>query len=150
VLCLSPLCREPSLYQDPIIPWKEAKIFHGGKYRRVRYKEVSRYSGNVEVAAVFCGFLSWRPHPIARRKPADAITGSKSKPNPSSKARQQTSSAIHRWFKPLRPEAGYIVVEGAFRTLRRAKGAVVYDEWQGRISEPAAVSQPPSRDTEKT
>jgi hypothetical protein len=30
------------VYQDPIIPWKEAKIFHGGKYRRVRYKEVSQ------------------------------------------------------------------------------------------------------------
>ena len=30
------------VYQDPTIPWKEAKIFHGGKYRRVRYKEVSQ------------------------------------------------------------------------------------------------------------
>jgi hypothetical protein len=28
------------VYQNPTIPWKEAKIFHGGKYRRVRYKEV--------------------------------------------------------------------------------------------------------------
>src|ERR1700757_1360348 len=25
----------------PAIPWKETKIFHGGRYRRIRYKEVS-------------------------------------------------------------------------------------------------------------
>jgi hypothetical protein len=31
------------VYQDATRPWKEARIFHGGKYRRVRYKEV----GNV-------------------------------------------------------------------------------------------------------
>ena len=29
------------VYQDPGIPWKEVKIFHGGRYRTVRYKEVS-------------------------------------------------------------------------------------------------------------
>ena len=30
------------VYQDPRIPWKEVKIFHGGRYRRVRYKEVGQ------------------------------------------------------------------------------------------------------------
>jgi len=30
------------VYQDPGIPWKEVKIFHGARYRRVRYKEVSQ------------------------------------------------------------------------------------------------------------
>jgi hypothetical protein len=30
------------VYQDPSIPWKEVKIFHGGRYRRVRFKEVSQ------------------------------------------------------------------------------------------------------------
>jgi DDE superfamily endonuclease len=30
------------VYQNPRIPWKEVKIFHGGKYRRVRYKEVGQ------------------------------------------------------------------------------------------------------------
>jgi hypothetical protein len=28
------------VYNDPAIPWKETKIFHGGRYRRIRYKEV--------------------------------------------------------------------------------------------------------------
>jgi hypothetical protein len=28
------------VYKDASRPWKEARIFHGGKYRRVRYKEV--------------------------------------------------------------------------------------------------------------
>ena len=30
------------VYHDPAIPWKEVKIFHGGRYRRIRYKEVSQ------------------------------------------------------------------------------------------------------------
>jgi hypothetical protein len=28
------------VYQDATRPWQEARIFHGGKYRRIRYKEV--------------------------------------------------------------------------------------------------------------
>jgi hypothetical protein len=28
------------VYDDGAYPWKEARIFHGGRYRRVRYKEV--------------------------------------------------------------------------------------------------------------
>jgi hypothetical protein len=28
------------VYQDATRPWKEAKIFHGGKYRKIRYKDV--------------------------------------------------------------------------------------------------------------
>jgi hypothetical protein len=28
------------VYADAAYPWKEARIFHGGRYRRVRYKEV--------------------------------------------------------------------------------------------------------------
>lgn len=31
-----------SVYQDSTIPWKETKIFHGSKYRRIRYKEVGQ------------------------------------------------------------------------------------------------------------
>jgi hypothetical protein len=31
-----------SVYQDSTIPWKETKIFHGSKYRRIRFKEVSQ------------------------------------------------------------------------------------------------------------
>lgn len=31
-----------SVYQDSTIPWKETKIFHSSKYRRVRYKEVGQ------------------------------------------------------------------------------------------------------------
>src|SRR5271157_5784699 len=27
---------------DPTIPWKETKIFHGSKYRKIRFKEVSQ------------------------------------------------------------------------------------------------------------
>jgi len=30
------------VYHDPSIPWKEVKIFHGARYRKVRYKEVSQ------------------------------------------------------------------------------------------------------------
>src|SRR5215469_6930389 len=30
------------VYQDPGVPWQEVKIFHGARYRRVRYKEVSQ------------------------------------------------------------------------------------------------------------
>jgi hypothetical protein len=29
-----------SVFKDSTIPWKETTIFHGGKYRRIRYKEV--------------------------------------------------------------------------------------------------------------
>jgi DDE superfamily endonuclease len=29
------------VYKDTSRPWKEVRLFHGGKYRRVRYKEVS-------------------------------------------------------------------------------------------------------------
>ena len=31
-----------SVYQDSTIPWKETKIFHGSKYRMIRFKEVSQ------------------------------------------------------------------------------------------------------------
>jgi hypothetical protein len=30
------------VYQDSSIPWKEAKIFHGSRYRKIRFKEVSQ------------------------------------------------------------------------------------------------------------
>jgi DDE superfamily endonuclease len=30
------------VYQDATRPWKEAKIFHGGRYRRIRYKDVGQ------------------------------------------------------------------------------------------------------------
>ena len=30
------------VYNDPTIPWKETKIFHGSKYRKIRFKEVSQ------------------------------------------------------------------------------------------------------------
>ena len=30
------------VYKDSTIPWKETKIFHGSKYRRIRFKEVSQ------------------------------------------------------------------------------------------------------------
>jgi hypothetical protein len=30
------------VYQDATRPWKEARIFHGGKYRRIRYKDVGQ------------------------------------------------------------------------------------------------------------
>ena len=29
------------VYQDSSIPWKEVKIFHGSRYRKIRFKEVS-------------------------------------------------------------------------------------------------------------
>jgi hypothetical protein len=29
------------VYKDKSRPWKEVRLFHGGKYRRVRYKEVN-------------------------------------------------------------------------------------------------------------
>ena len=28
------------VYKDARRPWKEARVFHGGQYRRIRYKEV--------------------------------------------------------------------------------------------------------------
>src|SRR6476646_11474585 len=31
-----------SVYKDSTIPWKETKIFHGSKYRRIRFKEVGQ------------------------------------------------------------------------------------------------------------
>ena len=30
------------VYHDPAIPWKETKIFHGSRHRRIRFKEVSQ------------------------------------------------------------------------------------------------------------
>src|ERR1700761_9332595 len=31
-----------SVYKDSTIPWKETKIFHGSKYRTIRFKEVGQ------------------------------------------------------------------------------------------------------------
>jgi hypothetical protein len=36
----SELFRPEEVYQDTSIPWKKTKIFHGSKFRRVRFKEV--------------------------------------------------------------------------------------------------------------
>jgi hypothetical protein len=36
------LFRPKKVYNDPAIPWKETKIFHGSKYRRIRFKEVKQ------------------------------------------------------------------------------------------------------------
>src|SRR5436305_13557124 len=33
------------VYADAAYPWKAARIFHGGRYRRVRYKEVRQVLG---------------------------------------------------------------------------------------------------------
>jgi hypothetical protein len=30
------------VYHDPAIPWKETKIFHGSRFRRIRFKEVGQ------------------------------------------------------------------------------------------------------------
>jgi hypothetical protein len=66
------------VYQDATLSWKEAKIFHGGKYRKIRYKEVcellwQRGGARRLLRLSWC----WRPRPIAKPKRADAITGKK-------------------------------------------------------------------------
>jgi hypothetical protein len=59
------------LYKGKSRPWKEVRLFHGGTYRRVRYKEVNEVLWRGGGA---CGWWCWRLRPTAKPKPAGLTT----------------------------------------------------------------------------
>jgi hypothetical protein len=56
--------------QDESLPWLEARVFHGGQWRTIRYNAIKRFSaftGSPVRRRALCGYSWWLPSPIGRQ-----------------------------------------------------------------------------------